>query len=165
VILVDMRWAGGFGIALSLAAWPLAACYQPTVPAGAPCDPLLDNCPAGQRCEMTANGAYCGAIPQGIDAQMMTMGDARIDSAPGCFGTGLVTNVCLMPMPTGAVDITADRTINTSMVGNNNCDSILPQPGHPSLCLVAGTSINISAGVKLIGIGPNPLLLVATDTL
>lgn len=157
-----MRWAGGLGFALSL-----AACYQPTVPAGAPCDPALDNCPAGQRCETTANGSYCGAVPDRPDGSMNDSdgSDVRPDTAPGCFGGGLFSAICPMPLPTAQVNITADRTINTAMTGNNNCDQIIPQPGGGApLCLVLGTSITISPGVKLIGIGDNPLVLLATGS-
>ncbi|HEX5062579.1 MAG TPA: hypothetical protein VFV99_24570, partial [Kofleriaceae bacterium] len=71
----------------------MSACYSPTVPAGAPCDLALNNCPAGQRCEMTASGAFCGAVPTLVDGPTSN-GDGpdgpRPDTAPGCFGVGLI---------------------------------------------------------------------------
>ena len=150
-----MRWAGCFFIAAS-------ACYAPTVPAGAPCDPALNNCPAGQRCETISSGSYCGAIAAETDGGT---GDAPHDTAPGCFGIGLVHDVCLMPTPTADLTVGADRTVNTAMVGNGNCDEIIAQPGGgASLCLIAARTFAIASTARLTGVGPNPLLLVATDT-
>lgn len=152
-----MRLAGGIVLSLS-------ACYAPTVPAGAPCDPVRDNCPAGQRCEAGASGSFCRAVPAATDAPTPS-GDARLDAPPGCYGSGLVRNLCLVPPPAGDLAITADRVVNTAMVGNGHCDEIVAQSGGPSLCLVAARSITVRAGAQLAGIGPNPLVLVAADTL
>lgn len=151
-----MRWAGCFLIAAS-------ACYSPTVPAGAPCEPALNNCPAGQRCETTAGGSFCGAVPFESDGGTS---DAPRDTAPGCFGVGLVHDVCLMPAPTAELIIAADRTVSTAMVGNGNCDEIIAQPGGgASLCLITARALTIASTARLTGLGPNPLLLVATETM
>ena len=153
VILIGMRLAAGMLIAAS-------ACYSPTPLAGAPCDLALDNCPSGQRCEMTTNGAFCGGTVSDIDSGT---NDARADTAPGCYGTGIVHDVCLMPAPTLDVMVAGDRTINTATVGNGHCDSIMAQPGGASLCMITGRTITITTGARLIGVGPNPLVLVASD--
>jgi hypothetical protein len=155
VILIGMRLAAGMLIAVS-------ACYAPTPLAGAPCDLALDNCPAGQHCEMTGTGAYCVALGSRVDSGM---DGARPDTAPGCFGAGIVHDVCLMPAPTIDVMIAGDRTINTATVGSGNCDSIMAQSGGPSLCMITGRTITIASASRLIGVGPNPLVLVASDTI
>jgi hypothetical protein len=150
-----MRWVAGVLVTAS-------ACYSPATPAGAPCDPALDNCPNGQTCVTSGAGSFCvGATNDG------DTGDGpRPDSEPGCFGVGLLHDICVMPPPTTDVVIATDRTIDTAMVGNNNCDTIVAQPGGgPSLCVVAGASITMTSTAKLVGIGANPLLLVATNTI
>ncbi len=149
---------------LGLLAWlGVAACYSPTIPAGAPCDPALDNCPGGQTCTTTAAGSFCGGV-ESIDAAMNPDGP-HPDNAPGCYGTGLVHDVCNV-MGASDLDIASNRTINTAMVGGSNCDSIIAQSGGgASLCLVTARSITIASNVKLNAIGPNPLVLVATDTI
>ncbi|HEY5947757.1 MAG TPA: hypothetical protein VIV40_19790, partial [Kofleriaceae bacterium] len=147
-----MRLAAGILVAVS-------ACYGATPPAGAPCDLALDNCPAGQRCEMSpSGGAFCGGSALSADANDGPSGDT-------CFGVGLVHDVCLMPAPTLDVMIAGDRTINTATVGSGNCDSIIAQAGGPSLCVLAGKTIDVANAARLFGIGPNPLVLVATDTI
>jgi len=37
----------------------LAACYSPTAPSGAPCDPSIDNCPRGQACVEQGGASIC----------------------------------------------------------------------------------------------------------
>lgn len=154
-----MRWAGTFVVAAS-------ACYSPTVPAGAPCEPALDNCPAGQRCETTPAGSFCGAVAFGTDAAPPNGDGPPPDTAPGCYGSGLVRDVCLMPAPMTALTIATDRAVNTAMVGGANCDTIIAQPGGgASLCLIAARTIAIASNAQLTARGPNPLLLVATETM
>lgn len=61
------RWLGALSV--------LAGCFAPVVPAGAPCDPVLDNCPSGQHCIAGAGGGRCEVAPgTGVDASI----DARI---------------------------------------------------------------------------------------
>ncbi|NVB84795.1 MAG: hypothetical protein HOV81_40875 [Kofleriaceae bacterium] len=148
---------------LGALAWvALAGCYSAAPPSGAPCDPALDNCPSGQTCTTTAEGSFCGG--RTTDAGEGSDGP-RPDSAPGCYGTGLVHDICNISASTDLA-ITADRTINTAMVGGTNCDSIIAQPGGgASLCLVAARTITIDVTAKVSAIGPNPLVLLATDTL
>lgn len=154
-MLIEMR--------LGALAWVvLAGCYSAAPPSGAPCDPALDNCPSGQTCTTTSEGSFCGAHT--ADAGEGSDGP-RPDSAPGCHGTGLVHDICNITA-TNDLAITADRTINTAMVGGTNCDSIIAQPGGgASLCLIAARTIAIDMDAKVSAIGPNPLVLLATDTL
>jgi hypothetical protein len=151
-----MRLAAGILVAAS-------GCYAPNVESGAPCDLALNNCPRGQSCKMTPSGPFCSGNATINDA---AMGDGKIpDSAPGCLGTGLVTNICLMPPPTTDVMITTNRTINTAMVGGGNCDQIIAQQlGGASMCMIVGKTITIATGIRLTAQGPNPLLLVAKET-
>jgi hypothetical protein len=147
-----------------MAAVVLAGCYAPAAQTGAPCDLAIDNCPTGQQCTMTGSGAFClkTAADPTIDAAM-SQGDGK--PAPGCFGGGLVHDVCNLNTMMDVV-IAADRVVNTAMVGAPNCDSIIAQPlGGPSLCVVAANNFTIAQGAKLSAHGPNPLLLVAANTL
>jgi hypothetical protein len=150
-----MRWAV-LGVAL-------AGCYAPHVQSGAPCTPDVDNCPSGQTCQTTAAGSFCsGSGGISIDAAV----DAPpVDNAPGCFGTGLVANLCLAAAPSGMLAIAADTTIDTATVGTGNCTTIVAQQSGPSLCVVAADSIAIAPGASLRASGPNPLLLVANTTI
>lgn len=43
----------------TMCAAAVAACYTPQAPAGAPCDPVADNCPTGQRCVASAGRFVC----------------------------------------------------------------------------------------------------------
>lgn len=68
----------------------LAGCFGPTVPSGAPCDPVLDNCPGGQHCRNTAQGDRCSSAPEpGADASTdahtsdASLIDAPIDDTDG----------------------------------------------------------------------------------
>jgi len=149
-----MRWAV-LGVAL-------AGCYSPHVASGAPCMPDVDNCPADQSCETTAAGSFCtaeAAMPDG-GGDGTSLGDGpRPDAGPNCFGTGLVTNVCLQQAPAGNV-ILASGTIDTAMVGASNCNTIVSQSGGPSLCLIAADTISIPSGTIVRAQGANPLLLI-----
>ncbi len=152
--------------------WPavvlvmVPACYAPAVPAGAPCDVDVDNCPAGQRCELATGGAFCVASLQSPDAATVPGDSASLDTAPGCYGVGILHDMCVMPAPMADLTISGNRTINTAMVGSPNCDEIIAQPGGgASLCLVAARSITIDVAATLIGVGPNPLVLLATDAI
>jgi len=91
---------------------------------------------------------------------------------PGCLGSYLLEGVCLSGTPTG--DITLTTSIDTATRGAGGCTEILPQPGGPSLCVVAATSIRISGGARIrataqpagaTATGTNPLVLVATDSI
>jgi hypothetical protein len=110
---------------------------------------------------MTSTGAFCGVLASEIDGG----NGGGADTAPGCFGTGLVHDVCPMPAPTNDVMVAGDRTINTATVGNGNCDSITAQSGGPSLCMITGRTITIATGAHLFGEGPNVLVLLASETI
>jgi hypothetical protein len=146
-----------------MAAVVLAGCYAPAAQTGAPCDLAIDNCPTGQQCMMTGSGAFCltNAPDLTVDAPPQ-QGDGKPE--PGCFGGGLVHDVCNLNTMTDVM-IDADRVINTAMVGAPNCDSIIAQPlGGPSLCVVAANNFTIAQTAKVSAQGPNPLLLVAANT-
>ena len=146
----------------------VAGCYAPHLSSGAPCTPDVDNCPSGQSCIGTASGYFCGGVAATPDASKDGPNsiDAHTgDAGPNCFGTGLVTNLCLASAPSGAVAVTSSRTIDTATVGSGNCDTIVAQPGGPSLCVIAGDSISIAAAATLRAQGPNPLILIANTTI
>ncbi len=48
----------------------VASCYSPSFTSGAPCDPAVDNCPSGQRCEETPEGFFCGGRSPGDAADL-----------------------------------------------------------------------------------------------
>lgn len=62
----------------------VAACYAPHAPSGAPCDPVIDNCPSGLACYASGGDHRCLAGPpveDAGDATDGTMGDAPLDAA------------------------------------------------------------------------------------
>lgn len=143
----------------------LSGCYGPHPSAGAPCDLALDNCPSSQRCLATAEGSFCYATDPGTKPDAPGPGDPdgpRPDNAPNCYGTGLVHDLCALA-PTNDIVVSANRVINTAMVGGTNCDSIIAG-GGASLCLIAARTISIGNGIKLSATGPNPLVLVGTQS-
>lgn len=128
-----------------------AACYAPSLPSGAPCEPLDPQCPDGQTCRSGDRGFECTTGGGG---------SGTIDAEPAtCFGTGLVRNLCL-DVPPGMRSFSGSRTLETGMVGPAACTTIVAQPSGPSLCVVASTGIFVDAGATLRVVGPNPLVLI-----
>lgn len=162
-----MRWA-----AAAAAAVAASACYAPALPAGSPCDPARSSCPNEQTCVPTGGGA-------GVCMAMGRTVDAGSDSAPvgkgPCLGGKLLGSVCLAQAPTGPVSLGGSQPLNTAAVGAGGCTEIQPQTGGPSLCIVAGTTIEIpaSASLRAIALVPagsttpstNPLVLFATQSI
>jgi hypothetical protein len=139
----------------------LTACYAPTVHGGAPCDPAATNCPMGETCEATSTGNFCSG-----DNGQAVGGGVRPDAAPGafCVGDKLLGSVCLASAPTAPVSLSPGATINTSVTTEGNCSALQAQPGGGMLCIIAGTTIALPSGT-VRAIGPNPLVLVAAQTI
>jgi hypothetical protein len=97
-----------------------------------------------------------------VDGGGDTMGPPPDGSV--CVGKGLLGSLCLTRTPTSSVTL-AGSTINTASTAAGNCTELHPQTGGPSLCIVAGTVINIASGITVRGIGPNPLVLFATRSI
>jgi hypothetical protein len=93
-------------------------------------------------------------------------GDTMAPPSDGsvCVGKGLLGSLCLTRTPTSSVTL-AGSTINTASTAAGNCTELHPQTGGPSLCIVAGTTVNIASGTTVRGIGPNPLVLFATQSI
>jgi hypothetical protein len=150
-----------------IATLAFTACYAPAVPSGAPCDPGRESCPTGQTCQPIGNGNFCSAERAVLDAGL------AIDADPGtkptsCYGSadGLLGRVCLAAAPTAPVTLAAGSTVNTSVVGAGNCTEIRAQAaGGPPLCIVAGTAIDVGGGAPVRAIGPNPLVVIAVQTI
>ena len=145
----------------------LVGCYSPKIQPGAPC---LDGvCPSELvcthtgTCELADSDAPPGSdAPPPADAAPLLdahLADAPPDVAPPvdgptqfCYGTGLVT-VCFPTMPTGS--LTLPLTVDT---GGGMCSGV-----SSTYCVLAAASITVSGTVK--GMGPRPLVLIATGTL
>jgi hypothetical protein len=139
-----------------------AACYAPFPPASVPCDPEDPRCPSGQACVAGAGGFVCSAGP-GLSPDAP---DAPGDTGPDlCFGTGLVRDLCFDELPSGTLSISGAATLDTATVGGVHCTAIAPQPGGPSLCVVARATIRVEPAATLRVTGPNPLVLVAAETI
>jgi hypothetical protein len=152
------------GFAVSATA---TGCYAPHPAAGAPCDLALDNCPSGQHCFSTVDGPHCYATDPSMLPDGGPGGDdgPRPDNAPNCYGTGLVHDLCSL-MPMNDLTIASTQTINTAMVGGTNCTTIIAQPGgSASLCLITARDVSIAAGVTVAATGPNPLVIVGTNSI
>jgi hypothetical protein len=62
------RAVRGRNATLPLLLLQLGGCFGPSAPAGAPCDPAVPSCPAGQSCVPEAGGGYVCGQPDGADA-------------------------------------------------------------------------------------------------
>ena len=96
-----------------------------------------------------------------IDGSMADVPDGfTFMDAPGdarqCFGTFI--NICLTSLPTTDVNVETDREVNT----DTGCPFVFTQPSGPTLCGVVGKNVTVNA--RLRGIGPRPLVVLATDT-
>lgn len=141
----------------------LSACYAPAVITGAPCDLARDNCPTGQTCEAVGGGNFCtadGALK--VDGGN---GDSGGSGGMDCLGHGTLGSVCLSRAPTTPVTFAGAITINTASTSTGNCNELRPQTSGPSLCMVVGTTITVSAGATLRAVGANPLVLIATKSI
>jgi hypothetical protein len=149
------------GMRFSCALFALSACYAPSVSGGAPCDLARDNCPMGQTCQAVGSGSFCMAdgSPK-VDAGA----DAIASDGGTCLGGKLLGSICLSPPPASPVSFTT-ATINTASVGGGNCSEIRAQTGGPSLCIIVGTTITVPAGITVRATGPNPLVLIATQSI
>jgi hypothetical protein len=86
-------------------------------------------------------------------------GSATGDGGLGCYGTGLV-KVCPLTPPVPDHTISVPTTIDTNVSGN--CTTVSGTNVTGTCVLIAET---ISVGAPVRGIGPRPLILVATKTL
>jgi len=153
----------------------LPACYAPSIVSGVTCEPSTASCPAGQTCQPSGDGYACLAGDAGIEP------DGGVDSPPPppdasvCLGNHLLGSVCLARAPTAAVTLSGTTPINSANVAPGGCTEIQPQPGGPSLCIIAGTTITIPAAVTLrvfavnpagtAAAGTNPIVLFATQSI
>jgi len=93
-------------------------------------------------------------------------GDRGVDANdPLCYGANLVGRQCFSQALTGSLDVNAPVSIITSMVGDNNCSEIRKQDNGPSLCILAYRTITIHGPNTLRASGPNPLVLIAAESI
>jgi hypothetical protein len=91
-----------------------AACFSPSAPAGAPCQPDENDCPASQTCELAGGGYYCTTgtavetfdAPTGFDATSSPL-DAAADAPPDSSGS--------MPPPPSFTFVQASTTKPTDV--------------------------------------------------
>ncbi len=94
----------------------------------------------------------------GSDGSLPDDSNVTVD-ARACFGTSIVI-VCLDVQPTGEVTLpAATNPLDTSV--DANCTEIEPQTNGPDLCVIAGTTVTVSA--SFVAIGSRPLVLVGID--
>jgi hypothetical protein len=155
-MLTGMR----FGCCAVLA---LSACYAPSVIGGAPCDLARDSCPIGQTCQAAGSGNFC-TVDGASKVDAGNSGDSGVVDGMNCLGSGLLGSVCLQRRPTAPVMLVSG-TINTASVGPGNCSEIRAQSGGPSLCIISGTMITVTAGATARAVGANPLVLIATQSI
>jgi len=88
--------------------------------------------------------------PQLVDGATPPGGDA----GDGCHGTSLV-KVCIVPGPTDPLVLANDATIDTDT--DARCGNF------GGLCVFAGTSVAVDAGITVTVRGTRPFVLVATE--
>lgn len=92
-----------------------------------------------------------------------------------CLGGHLLGSVCLSAPPVGVVTLTAvGGPINSGTIAPGGCTEMVAQTGGPSLCVIAGTTIDIPAAVTVrafavsqnaAATGTYPVVLFATDSI
>ncbi len=83
-----------------------------------------------------------------------------IDAPQPCFGAGLV-RVCLPSAPSTHVQLDGSTPINTDV--DASCTQIAAQAGGPSVCVIAGTTLDVTGMV--IATGSRPLVLFASGAI
>jgi hypothetical protein len=88
-------------------------------------------------------------------------GDGGVD-VPGnpnafCYGTGIV-KACFYTEPTGANTVGGNTTINT-----DDTSMCMTATNSSAFCVIAATTIDVSAGGTLAAQGTRPLVLIATQ--
>jgi hypothetical protein len=115
------------------------------------------DCPSGRRFSDLSGGLsnQCVGEQPMVDAAVDAPPDVAID-ARVCFGTTFP--ICLATAPTMPLNITANTKLDTSMAA---CAATTMAPDN--ICVVAATTITISA--ELRGIGNKPLVLLASESI
>jgi len=126
----------------------------------------IDVCPSGRQFSDhagTQSGKCVGSPP--IDSGTNPPPDARPDAPPDappdarvCFGTAPF-DICLASAPTVPLTISTPTKIDTT--SSSMC--VATTSGGANYCVVAATTISITA--KLRGIGTKPLVLLASDSI
>jgi hypothetical protein len=128
--------------------------------AGGRCEPDILQCSFPDT-SCTPSGRRLGDLSGGQSGQCVggTSPDGGIDTpaAPACFGTGLL-RICLPATPTDALTIPVLTLIDTDT--SQMCATVTSGGNY---CVLAGTTITISA--KLRANGVRPLVLLATDSI
>jgi hypothetical protein len=125
------------------------------------CSFLDSTCDSGRRYGDLA-GDQSGAC---VGGGMNPVIDAAIDTPPVpidaqvCFGTTTLAKICLEAAPTQRLMISTETQIDTS--DPTKCAKTTS--GAENYCVLAGTDISITA--KLRGVGPKPLVLIASGTI
>jgi hypothetical protein len=147
----DARLADNPTMARMAVGWlAVAACYAPVPQPGAEC--AAGACPTGLVCDRETNTCE---LPGG--AGTPDAPDAReIDAPPGvdCFGTFF--ELCPEPAIELPLEISDRTTIDTD--ASPRCLASVRDA-----CVIAGTSVSITA--NLTAIGARPLVILATETL
>lgn len=115
---------------LGCAAVLLVGCFHPSYP-DVRCG--TDNaCPSGMACNPTSGtceGPGGGSIADAATSGGPAGSDGHPgDAQPGCFGVGLLGNLCLSSAPT--IDVMLSSAINTDTAGT--CTQVFPQTGSPT---------------------------------
>lgn len=90
-------------------------------------------------------------------------GSATGDGGLGCYGTGLVI-VCPITQPPPSYTITVPTTLDTNVIGNcTTVNGSINGGAITGVCVVIAEDVAIKATLR--GIGPRPLVIVATKAL
>lgn len=113
----------------------VAACYSPRAPSGAPCDPLLDNCPSGLACYAVGGEYRCLAEAPGDDAAVDASDDAALDVDGPPLIDAAVINTTPDAMPT-PMTLTYTATV---------ADCVEPDDPDPEECVEANGAMAIDS--------------------
>lgn len=152
----------------------VAACFSPSAPAGAPCQPDDNDCPSSQTCELVGGGYYCstGAEAQTLDAP--TTSDAFENSAldggsldaPSVMGSAHVAFVqANMTKPTA---MTTALTLSHPVTAGDAIIICLNYPAAPGVVVSSITDTGNNAYQLVVGpvagAGDTHYIAIAEDT-
>ncbi len=103
----------------------VAACYSPTAPAGAPCTPAENNCPAPQSCVDNGGSFICSYGPGSPEADALVFGDAAPSDTlpvPADVAHDAVMPDGAMPTPIVFVQAANDKPVDATTA------LVLPMP-------------------------------------
>lgn len=153
------RW-----ILVAAAAATAATCYRPA--GDQPCSIACDQqnpCPGAMSCISGRCHAVGDVACAPVDSPNATTDVPSGSSGSACYGSGDV-QICFTSPPTGNITSADARAIDTT-TGNGCVITTGLRAGPSSVCVLAGSAVDLASGITIEATGTRPLVIVADDTI